>query len=197
LKSGKVVAVREHTDKRTKAPEKPKADEWVVEKYHEPQERGGKLVAVRGYSDKRTRRPEEAIAPRGRSAAFVATHDSVRNELAGGPVARGAAAQVIAPSAAAKRRAAEAKDTGERIVSLPLSSIRPDPEQHRKTFVPAKLRELADSMKEAGQKEAIKVRRIEGAGKVQYQIIAGERRWRAANLIGLKTLKAVVREGVT
>jgi DNA topoisomerase-1 len=99
--------------------------------------------------------------------------------------------------AAVPRAQAQPKDTGERIVSIPVAQIRPDPEQHRKTFNAAHLRELADSMKESGQKTPIVIRPITDGGKVKYQIIAGERRWRAAHLVGLKSLKATVREGVT
>jgi DNA topoisomerase-1 len=97
----------------------------------------------------------------------------------------------------APRTQAAPKDTGERIVSVPIAAIRPDPEQHRKTFNAAHLRELADSMKESGQKTPIVLRPVTDGGKVKYQIIAGERRWRAAHLVGLKSLKATVREGVT
>jgi len=72
---------------------------------------------------------------------------------------------------------------------LPLNLIEPDPEQPRKSFDPAELQELADSIKALGVIQPIVVIR---EGK-KYIIVAGERRWRAAGIAGLETIPAVVR----
>jgi len=76
------------------------------------------------------------------------------------------------------------------IVRLPVERILRDPTQPRKTFDEAKLRELAESIKTQGLIQPILVRR----DGVEYRLIAGERRWRAAQLAGLHEIPAVVRD---
>ena len=76
------------------------------------------------------------------------------------------------------------------IVRLPVERILRDPAQPRKTFDEAKLRELAESIRTQGIIQPILVRR-DGA---DYRLIAGERRWRAAQLAGLHEVPAVVRD---
>lgn len=78
----------------------------------------------------------------------------------------------------------------EEIRQIPLDEIRPNPYQPRKTFDEEKLQELADSIKEHGVFQPIIVKRsIKG-----YEIIAGERRYRASKLAGQTTIPAIVRE---
>ena len=76
------------------------------------------------------------------------------------------------------------------IVRIPVERILRDPAQPRKTFDEAKLRELAESIKTQGVIQPVLVRR-DGA---DYRLIAGERRWRAAQLAGLHEVPAVVRD---
>lgn len=76
------------------------------------------------------------------------------------------------------------------ILQLPIESILRDFEQPRKAFDLAKLQELAESIKIQGLIQPILVRKS-GAG---YKLIAGERRWRAAQLAGLLEVPALVRE---
>ena len=76
------------------------------------------------------------------------------------------------------------------MVRLPLEAIRRDGNQPRKAFDEARLQELADSIKAQGLIQPVLVRK-DGDG---YRIIAGERRWRAAQLAGLKEIPAIVRE---
>jgi ParB-like chromosome segregation protein Spo0J len=86
----------------------------------------------------------------------------------------------------------------EQVYEIPLSQIQPDPHQHRKTFPADTMRELADSIKETGgNRTPIVVRRVEGPGKVQFQIIAGERRYRALKQNKMPVARAVIRENVT
>jgi ParB family chromosome partitioning protein len=73
---------------------------------------------------------------------------------------------------------------------IPLERIRPGPEQPRRRFEPAALAELAESLKESGVLQPVVVRH-RGA---DYELLAGERRWRAAQLAGLVSLPAVVRD---
>lgn len=76
------------------------------------------------------------------------------------------------------------------IVKLPIEEIRPNPYQPRKTFNEEALKELASSLKEHGVIEPIIVKRsIKG-----YEIVAGERRTRAAKLAGMKKIPAIIRD---
>lgn len=70
------------------------------------------------------------------------------------------------------------------------SNIRPNPEQPRKNFDRGKLEELGASIKEHGIIQPLVVK-PDGKG---YTIIAGERRWRAANMVGLKEVPVIVRD---
>jgi ParB family chromosome partitioning protein len=74
--------------------------------------------------------------------------------------------------------------------SLPLDRIRPGPYQPRSMFDPEGLRELADSIRAQGVIQPIVVRTV-GEG---FEIIAGERRWRAAQQAGLEAIPAIVRD---
>jgi ParB family transcriptional regulator, chromosome partitioning protein len=76
------------------------------------------------------------------------------------------------------------------IIELELDRIAPNEYQPRKVFDDGKLKELAASIKEQGVIQPIIVHRA-GNG---YGLIAGERRWRAARLAGLKTIPALVKE---
>ena len=79
---------------------------------------------------------------------------------------------------------------GSRVVILPLSDVGPNPDQPRKQFNEDTLLELTDSIRQHGVISPILVQKKEG----YYEIIAGERRWRAAKLAGLKEIPAIVRE---
>ncbi len=76
------------------------------------------------------------------------------------------------------------------IIELKINDIEPDVNQPRKTFDDEKLEELANSIKEHGIIQPIIVAKKEN----YYQIIAGERRWRASKKAGLKTIPAIVRD---
>jgi len=72
--------------------------------------------------------------------------------------------------------------------------IRPSPFQARKTFEEGPLKSLAESMRTAGVMQPIIVRARKGADVGTYELVAGERRWRAAKLAGLSRVPAIVRE---
>ena len=74
--------------------------------------------------------------------------------------------------------------------SLPLSKIKPNPGQPRKDFDQKELEELADSIRQHGVLQPILVRKLGN----EYQIVAGERRYQASKLAGLKEIPAVVRD---
>lgn len=75
-------------------------------------------------------------------------------------------------------------------VDLPIDSISPNPQQPRKDFDDRALRDLSASLKQSGVLQPVVVRRL-GDG---YQLVVGERRWRAAKLAGLTRIPAVIRE---
>lgn len=75
--------------------------------------------------------------------------------------------------------------------SLPLSEIVPNKEQPRKTFDEGALEDLADSIKQHGVLQPLLVRPLPSGG---YQLVAGERRWRASRIAGLKEVPVVVKE---
>ncbi len=76
------------------------------------------------------------------------------------------------------------------VVELKINDISPNSEQPRKRFNEEALQELADSIKENGVIQPIIVAK-RGTG---YRIVAGERRWRASRLAGLKVIPAIVRD---
>jgi len=78
---------------------------------------------------------------------------------------------------------------------LGIDTIDRSPFQPRTEFDPEQLRELADSIKQRGVIQPLVVRPLNGAGEPRrYELIAGERRWRAAREAGLTTIPAIVRE---
>src|SRR6185437_17109949 len=94
---------------------------------------------------------------------------------------------MAAALAAANIKIQELESRGAQSV-LSVSEIVPNPWQPRRVFNEAKLSELAESIREVGLMQPIVVRRAESG----YQIVAGERRWRAHKMLGLDTIKAVV-----
>lgn len=83
-------------------------------------------------------------------------------------------------------------DDSHKIVMLRVGDILPRPGQPRQHFDEESLRQLAESIRSAGLMQPILVRR--GKGDQKYEIIAGERRWRAAEMINLETIPAILRE---
>src|ERR1700704_336607 len=78
----------------------------------------------------------------------------------------------------------------ERVQHVSLERVHPCPFQPRKDFSPETLRELADSIKEQGIVQPLIVRERNG----HLELIAGERRWRAAQLLGLAEVPVIVRK---
>ncbi len=90
-------------------------------------------------------------------------------------------------------RVNEAKDTDIYKV-LPIASVHPCASQPRKFFSEEQLQELASSIQEKGIIQPLVVRPIGHVSQGKYEIVAGERRWRAAKMLGLETVPTVVRE---
>jgi ParB family chromosome partitioning protein len=107
--------------------------------------------------------------------------------LGGSPVAKPPGPALVSTNAP---DAAAAADTRERVERVALGRIQPCPFQPRKDFSPETLRELADSIKAQGIVQPLIVRERDG----RLELIAGERRWRAAQLLGLTEVPVIVRE---
>ena len=86
----------------------------------------------------------------------------------------------------------EAQAQASAINLVPVSCLRPNPNQPRRHFDDTALRELAESIKSQGIIQPLLVR--PHGGENTFQIVAGERRWRAAQLAGLKEVPVFVRE---
>lgn len=92
--------------------------------------------------------------------------------------------------AKAEAKAEEEMDEKGRILMLKLDLVQPNKEQPRKTFDEEKINELAESIKNYGVLQPLLVQKNDSF----YEIIAGERRWRAAKAAGLKEVPAVLKE---
>ncbi|MEO0288983.1 MAG: ParB/RepB/Spo0J family partition protein [candidate division WOR-3 bacterium] len=74
--------------------------------------------------------------------------------------------------------------------NIPITNIKPNPFQPRKIFKDEELKELAESIKENGVLQPITVRRVGD----HYEIVTGERRFRACKLLGMKDIPAIVKD---
>src|SRR3972149_11798981 len=81
-------------------------------------------------------------------------------------------------------------DSAEKLTELEVNVLQSNPLQPRGIISPESLTELVDSIKEQGILEPLVV----ASTPAGYQIIAGERRWRAAKMLGLKTVPVVIRQ---
>lgn len=81
----------------------------------------------------------------------------------------------------------------ETIHQIPVDLIRPGPTQARRVFDPDRLAELAESIRESGVVQPVVLRRAAPG----YELLAGERRWRAAQLAGVHDIPAVLRDDLS
>jgi len=101
---------------------------------------------------------------------------------------RGLGALIPTPAVSAAADAAPAPPTGGAL-EIPIAQIDPNPDQPRRVFDPGQLARLADSLRRHGVLQPVVVRRAPGE---RYELLVGERRWRAAQSAGLSTIPAVV-----
>ncbi|OAN41911.1 ParB/RepB/Spo0J family partition protein [Mycolicibacterium iranicum] len=112
-----------------------------------------------------------------------------------GPKMGGAAADVLLGGAPSPATPADANPVGAVYREIAPSQIDPNPRQPRQVFDEEALAELVHSIKEFGLMQPIVVRATAGdEGSPRYQLVMGERRWRAAQEAGLATIPAIVRE---
>lgn len=81
-------------------------------------------------------------------------------------------------------------ESGQGVEEIRIDLIRPNPNQPRRRFAQEPLQELAESIREHGVLEPLIVRPVDDG----YEIVVGERRWRASKLAGLTSVPAIVRE---
>ncbi|GHB24986.1 chromosome partitioning protein ParB [Streptomyces viridiviolaceus] len=138
-----------------------------------------KTVASAALGNAGTPSPATVPVPagdRGVAAAKVATLPSVSRETE----------SAIAPGAAG----APAAPMGAYFAEIPLGDIKPNPRQPREVFDEDALAELITSIKEVGLLQPVVVRQT---GPSRYELIMGERRWRACQEAGLEVIPAIVR----
>jgi ParB family chromosome partitioning protein len=131
-------------------------------------------------------RPAPSVSP-------VPLHAPATGTTANGTTSAGAADAAVNPAAANTRATGPA---GEELTRLPLDLLQKGKYQPRIDMRAETLQELADSIKAQGVIQPIVVRPVgvPGVGESQrYEIIAGERRWRAAQMAGLGEIPAVIR----
>jgi ParB-like partition proteins len=80
--------------------------------------------------------------------------------------------------------------TSNQVIEIEVDLLQPNPLQPRRLITPDSLRDLVESIREKGILEPLVVAKTPAG----YQIIAGERRWRAAKIVGLKTVPAIIKE---
>ncbi|UZP66558.1 ParB/RepB/Spo0J family partition protein [Desulfovibrio mangrovi] len=78
--------------------------------------------------------------------------------------------------------------------TLPLRMLKPNPNQPRKAFTEEALEELASSIKAQGVLQPLLVRPLKDGDTSFYEIVAGERRWRASRMVGLREVPVIIKE---
>jgi ParB family chromosome partitioning protein len=115
----------------------------------------------------------------------------LRSLIPQAPAQRPGSAPTRAPATAATPPAEPGARSSRGLLQLDLDRIRPNTDQPRRAFDQVSLEELAASMKHEGVLQPIIVRPL---GEGEYELIAGERRWRAAQIAGLLKIPALVRD---
>lgn len=171
--------------------QRPKGDRPVDVFFPGPPAASATALADPAVEDDVNRGSEEAGADMSIADAAGATTAAVE-----APSAGAADAERASGESAAAAVGADASDDGlvpvpgARFAELPVTSIRPNPRQPRTVFDEEALDELVGSIREVGVLQPVVVRAV-GDG---YELIMGERRWRATQAAGLTTIPAIIRE---
>jgi ParB family chromosome partitioning protein len=138
----------------------------------------------------------------GRGLASLIPTGPAEGEALGGPRIGDATADILmggapgpAPGSGNGAAVAEASEFGAVYREIDPGQIDPNPRQPRQVFDEEALSELVHSIREFGVMQPIVVRAVPGTdGSTRYQLVMGERRWRATQQAGLATIPAIVRE---
>ncbi len=98
----------------------------------------------------------------------------------------------LIPEASSRAASATPGTTAAYANELPVDAIGPNPDQPRRVFAETELAALADSIRRHGVLQPIVVREAQGGPPQRYEIVVGERRWRAARRAGLATIPASI-----
>ncbi len=113
------------------------------------------------------------------------------------PLGRGLGA-LIPPRIIKKITEETLAQTGERVLEIPVDEIEPNPAQPRKNFSHEEMEELANSIRTYGIIQPLiltQITSLQGGEKgIKYQLVAGERRWRAAKILSLTSVPAIIRK---
>ncbi len=101
---------------------------------------------------------------------------------------------LIPPSSSTPKDSATVSDKAQGLLTVAVTDIIPNPRQPRDKISPETLSELADSIREHGLIQPLIVARSRPTDPAPYQLIAGERRWRAAQMAGLTAVPVLVKE---
>lgn len=146
---------------------------------------GTSAAAVDTTAEIETEAPAKPAKPR-KTAAKAAPKAASRPAASAESVA-----SAPTPTPAVRTDVEPLSPTGAVYHEIPPQQIEPNPKQPRSVFDEEALGELVHSIREFGLMQPIVVRRI---GPEQYQLVMGERRWRASQIAGLETIPAIVRE---
>ncbi len=139
-------------------------------------------------------RPEDDhVAPEARDhVAANGTRDGGPAKHAADAVAGGAAS--VSPGEDAPPRAATTGSIGARFAEIAVDEIRTNPRQPRQVFDEEALAELVHSIREIGVLQPIVVREVTDGADARFELVMGERRWRAARDAGLAAVPAIIRD---
>jgi ParB family chromosome partitioning protein len=141
--------------------------------------------------------PSSSGAPSSRAAKEEATSAPPPQQSPPAPPADEVAREEKTEQKAESRGAERPAESHHAIFQIEVAKIKPNPHQPRRDFNDEALKELADSIREFGILQPLVVRKIEmevpTGTKVEYELIAGERRLLAAKLLGLPRVPAIIR----
>jgi ParB family chromosome partitioning protein len=130
-------------------------------------------------------------APEPESAVATTEPPASRTGTAGAPESGGSAYAVLGGGGIDATASRLAPVPGARFAEIPVDAIVPNPKQPRQVFDEEALEELRISIQEVGFLQPIVVRQVDGE---RYELVMGERRWRAAQTSGRQVIPAIVRE---
>ncbi len=160
-----------------------------------PEEAAGQTQVSANHAPAKQPAPPKAPAPVSEIASEEAEGEEIYSNKEDNVTIKGVVERVVEKPEEPKKeegpreqRRKSAETRGE--LEVDIDSVQPNPDQPRTSFKKEDLEELANSIKKNGLLQPILVRKV-GNG---YQIIAGERRWQACKLIGMKTVPIRVRD---
>ncbi|MGO4235377.1 ParB/RepB/Spo0J family partition protein [Pseudarthrobacter sp. YAF2] len=148
-------------------------------------------AAANGASDKKA---PARKAPAARSKAAAEPAPAAAPEETHQPAGAGVVTNTVDPVAAPDSGVELVEVPGARFAELPVADIHPNRKQPRAIFDEDDMAELVHSVREIGVLQPIVVRTSTESGSEPYELVMGERRWRAVQAAGLETIPAIIRD---